>query len=624
MFNTSNTMELPRSSAILPEGSASLDSCLPPASPSIGHSASSWQHQHRDYRSSVSVSSNAETGGGGGKRGLEYADDRSTVMSSWGSSSSGGLLYDSHSESPSTTTSSRYSGDMTSKPFNRSGLPSCNSFFSMFSAADNASGEDDSPQFARECSGDGVSLSSGGGEGREATAVETLKSVRKRFSHVPFSFKIALFCIVLLFVPCMVLLRSRASRHRVETNAAVQTSFARSGGASLPPPSGDKATDRSGHSTTDSYMDGGAAGGRTRDGKPCAKSVLEGVEENAGEEEGTKSLRRGLKLYEWTSATEHEVKSHRIKTFMLLFYDFSVARESFSSEAEKQHMEEMRGMLHTSAVKFASKDILHIGVPLEKLHDFQFFLGDEPEKDVPFSMIVEVKNAWTKFRLDNTPTVSINATSTTTETEQQQPPPSLASVRIGGSGTLTSAQLFAFENDYFAGYLSPWLRSELPMHGSSLSVVIAGRTARAMTQPGVVQQIVGSQFLANVIETRVDSLVFFFAPWCGHCKSFETGFAELAMKFKNIRSIDFIKIDATRNDVNHSSIRVERVPYVRFFKAVTKKRSGDEPIVFSHAETDVIKYGTAFLKEHATCPFDLVNSRDNCNYVSRQQEGVEL
>eukprot|EP00922_Rhytidocystis_sp_ex-Travisia-forbesii_P057199 GHVS01084735.1.p1 GENE.GHVS01084735.1~~GHVS01084735.1.p1 ORF type:complete len:517 (+),score=84.40 GHVS01084735.1:207-1757(+) len=508
----SNTLELPRSStAILPEGVASLESGLSPSS--------SWQW-HRDY-----------TG---------YSEASTMASKDYAKASYEGLT-------PSTTTSSG-GGDVT----------------------------------GRSRAGFGIFADSGGGGDMGAT-----EETKHKFHRI--TYKVAVVFILLLFITCVVLLRYGPSQPRLRLSGV--------GGIDV--------VDRTAVPPLPLVRPDGCMSG---DGsKGCDESVLEGVKDVG--EGGRKSLRQGLKLYEWSSATQQEIKSHRIKIFMLLFYDFSAARESSSTKEEKEHMEEMREVLHKSAVQFSSQDILHIGVPLENLHDFQFFLGDEPERDVPFAMLVEVKNSWKKYRLDNPATPAI----TDTDTIQTLSPP---------MATLTSDQLVAFEQGYFSGSLSTWLRSEVPLEGSVASVVPLGRNTRAMTRPGVVQQIVGSQFQMNVMETKVDTLVFFFAPWCGHCKSFEGGFEKLAKKFKDIRSIDFIKMDAIRNDVSHPFIHIERVPYVRFFKTEAK-RSDDQPIVFSHAEKDVVKYGTELLQQHSTCPFDLWQGLDNCN-LSRGSTEVEL
>ena len=61
--------------------------------------------------------------------------------------------------------------------------------------------------------------------------------------------------------------------------------------------------------------------------------------------------------------------------------------------------------------------------------------------------------------------------------------------------------------------------------------------------------VVGDTFEKLVINAEKDSLVEFYAPWCGHCKSLEPIYKELAEKFEvESNVIQIMKIDATVND----------------------------------------------------------------------------
>lgn len=61
------------------------------------------------------------------------------------------------------------------------------------------------------------------------------------------------------------------------------------------------------------------------------------------------------------------------------------------------------------------------------------------------------------------------------------------------------------------------------------------------------------------------------------------------------------KVDATKNDVDHPEIAIERVPYVRLFPANNK----DKPIVFRHMESDLMNYAKGFLEKNSAIPFNV-------------------
>ena len=66
---------------------------------------------------------------------------------------------------------------------------------------------------------------------------------------------------------------------------------------------------------------------------------------------------------------------------------------------------------------------------------------------------------------------------------------------------------------------------------------------------GNVYKLVGKTFKRDVINTKKDVLVKFYAPWCSHCKSFAKTYNELAKKLKNNENIVIAEIDATANEV---------------------------------------------------------------------------
>lgn len=65
---------------------------------------------------------------------------------------------------------------------------------------------------------------------------------------------------------------------------------------------------------------------------------------------------------------------------------------------------------------------------------------------------------------------------------------------------------------------------------------------------GPVKVAVAKNFDEIVTKSGKDSLIEFYAPWCGHCKKLAPVYEELAETLKN-EDVDIIKMDATSNDV---------------------------------------------------------------------------
>merc|ERR1712228_706116 len=83
-------------------------------------------------------------------------------------------------------------------------------------------------------------------------------------------------------------------------------------------------------------------------------------------------------------------------------------------------------------------------------------------------------------------------------------------------------------------------------------------------QPGKVKVVVGRNYDEIVMDETKDVLMEFYAPWCGHCKSLEPKYNELAMKLKDEKDIVIAKMDATANDVP-PHLGVRGFPTIIFF-----------------------------------------------------------
>lgn len=59
--------------------------------------------------------------------------------------------------------------------------------------------------------------------------------------------------------------------------------------------------------------------------------------------------------------------------------------------------------------------------------------------------------------------------------------------------------------------------------------------------------------------------VFFYAPWCGHCKSAKPEYEKLKDSL-NDSDVVIAKFDATENDIEHPKLDVQGFPTFYFFK----------------------------------------------------------
>lgn len=92
--------------------------------------------------------------------------------------------------------------------------------------------------------------------------------------------------------------------------------------------------------------------------------------------------------------------------------------------------------------------------------------------------------------------------------------------------------LTQFLADLDAGTLEPYVKSEEIPASNDGPVIVA----------------VGKNFDDVVINNDKDTLVEFYAPWCGHCKKLTPIFEELGTKLKD-EEVAIVKMDATANDV---------------------------------------------------------------------------
>ncbi|KAJ8955403.1 hypothetical protein NQ318_003501 [Aromia moschata] len=133
-----------------------------------------------------------------------------------------------------------------------------------------------------------------------------------------------------------------------------------------------------------------------------------------------------------------------------------------------------------------------------------------------------------------------------------------------------------FVNDILDGSLEPYLKSEAIPESQNEPVKVA----------------VAKNFDELVVNSGRDTLIEFYAPWCGHCKKLAPVYDELGEKLKD-EDVDIVKMGATANDVP-SSYDVRGFPTLYW----AGKDSKDAPQRYEGGREvdDFIKY----IAKHAT------------------------
>lgn len=118
-------------------------------------------------------------------------------------------------------------------------------------------------------------------------------------------------------------------------------------------------------------------------------------------------------------------------------------------------------------------------------------------------------------------------------------------------------------DDFLADKLSPYHKS--------------APTPETNDEP--VKVVVGNTFQEMVLDSDKYVMLEAYAPWCGHCKSLEPIYNELAQKVAGNDNVVIAKMDATANE--HPSLNVKGFPTINFYKPGSK----DKPETYSGERT---------------------------------------
>jgi len=118
-----------------------------------------------------------------------------------------------------------------------------------------------------------------------------------------------------------------------------------------------------------------------------------------------------------------------------------------------------------------------------------------------------------------------------------------------------SSDLSNFIEDLRTGRVKPFMRS-MPV---------------PKKQDTIVRKVVAHNYDEEIHKTKKDAVLFFYAPWCGHCKEFEPTYKKVAKKLlKNNENIVFGKFDGTGNDIPYMFPPLKGYPSLFFISAYEK------------------------------------------------------
>lgn len=117
------------------------------------------------------------------------------------------------------------------------------------------------------------------------------------------------------------------------------------------------------------------------------------------------------------------------------------------------------------------------------------------------------------------------------------------------------------------------VHAELP-HRSNMvllkSFVLSGLVA-VVAAGSAVLDLIPENFDKVVFESGKPTLVEFFAPWCGHCKTLAPVYEQLAQSFASSKDVQIAKVDADAEKSLGRKFGVQGFPTLKWFDGKSKE-----------------------------------------------------
>ncbi len=130
----------------------------------------------------------------------------------------------------------------------------------------------------------------------------------------------------------------------------------------------------------------------------------------------------------------------------------------------------------------------------------------------------------------------------------------------GHTGPIETRALVSFFDEFFAQTLPLFVRSQSP-------AAPAPDQAAAVTQPGQVINVYGSNFRDIVLNQQKDVLVLVYSPFCGGSHAVMPVFEQAAEALKGEPNVQLVRFDKTQNDFPIRGIRIIHYPTLLLFPA---------------------------------------------------------